>query len=162
MPAKRKTPLHVGLSVRIQSLTGDVEKLVPEVRQALEAGDPAARFLVASASKSLERAAVAVRALTQGIRDPTLDAVPGAATLISLLGSRVVLSGRKGVKPSPPSAGAQALAMLLEDPARSLNATEVAARVGCSVPIARTTLNRLVESGHAVRRGPGQFRAKAR
>ena len=41
-------------------------------------------------------------------------------------------------------------------------AAEVAQRLGCSVPIARTTLNRLVQSGHATRPAAGRFRARGR
>jgi hypothetical protein len=59
-----------------------------------------------------------------------------------------------------PSAGAQALAMLLEDPSRTFEAAEVADRIGCSAAVARTTLNRLVQSGHAA--AAGRFSAKRR
>jgi DNA-binding MarR family transcriptional regulator len=61
-----------------------------------------------------------------------------------------------------PSAGAQALAVLLEDPKRKFQAAEIAERLGCSIPIARTALNRLVQSGHASRPTAGRFRAKTR
>ena len=46
MPLRRKLPIHIGLSIRIQRLTGDVEKLLPEIMNALDSGDPAARYLV--------------------------------------------------------------------------------------------------------------------
>jgi DNA-binding IclR family transcriptional regulator len=82
---------------------------------------------------------------------------------MSLLGSRVVLALRtRSETPRKPSAGAQALALLLEDPKRAYEAAEIAERLDCSVPIARTTLNRLVQSGHATRVAAGRFRAKAR
>jgi predicted ArsR family transcriptional regulator len=42
-----------------------------------------------------------------------------------------------------------------------MDAGDIAARLGCSVPAARTTLNRLVKSGHAMRTAPGWFRARS-
>jgi DNA-binding IclR family transcriptional regulator len=63
---------------------------------------------------------------------------------------------------SAPSIGAQALAILLERPAATFEAAEIARRLGCSIPVARTTLNRLVKSGHAARAGAGRFRAGRR
>jgi hypothetical protein len=45
---------------------------------------------------------------------------------------------------------------LLEKLATIFEAAEIARRLGCSIPVARTTLNRLVKSGHASRAGAGQ------
>ncbi len=155
------------LSVRIQRLANDVESLVPELKPLLEDGD-VHRFLLVSAARSLERAASAVRKLVdRGERDRLegdLSAMlEGTVPLMSMLGSRIVLAaGRGAAEPRPPSAGAQALAVLLEDPSRALAAGTIAERLGWSVPVARTTLNRLVQSGHARRVAPGRFRAKAR
>jgi predicted ArsR family transcriptional regulator len=73
----------------------------------------------------------------------------------------VVLAGKAGGPPRPPSAAARALAVLLEYSDRSMDAGDIAARLGCSVPAARTTLNRLVKSGHAMRTAPGWFRARS-
>ena len=52
--------------------------------------------------------------------------------------------------------------MLLEEPSRTFEAAEVAQRIGCSAAVARTTLNRLVQSGHATRAAAGRFRARRR
>jgi predicted ArsR family transcriptional regulator len=76
--------------------------------------------------------------------------------------SRVVLARTGSETPRRPSAGAQAIALLLEDPKRTYEAAEIAERLDCSVPIARTTLNRLVQRGNATRVAAGRFRAKAR
>ncbi len=154
------------LSVRIQKLTGEVESLVPELKPLLEEDD-VHRFLLVSAARSLERAASAVRALVDRGRRDRLEGYLGAmlegtSPLMSVLGSRIVLARGGGAEPRRPSAGAQALAVLLEDPSRTFAAGEIAERLGWSVPIARTTLNRLVQSGHARRVAPGRFRAKAR
>ncbi len=122
----------------------------------------------ASNARSLERAASAVRALVERANPDRLVGqiralLEGTSPLMSMLGSRVVLARNSSpAEPRTPSAGAQALAVLLEDPARAFAAREVAERLGCSVPIARTTLNRLVHTGHARRVAPGRFRAKAR
>jgi hypothetical protein len=89
-------------------------------------------------------------------------ALEGTSPLMSLLGSRVILARTGSETPRRPSAGAQALALLLEDPKRTYEAAEIAERLGCSVPSARTTLNRLVQSGHATRAAAGRFRAKSR
>lgn len=168
LPMKRRTRVtpSAGLVVRIQRLAGDVEKLVPEVKAAVGGGGLS--YPLAPAAQSLERAAVALRVLAEkagpgeaaaGIRAGLLGS---ASHLLSLFGSRVVLARGGKDEPQPPSAGAQALAVLLEEPERSFGAAEIAARLGCSIPIARTTLNRLVQSGHATRKAAGRFRARAR
>src|SRR6266536_2340723 len=151
MTKRSRVVRQVSLAVRIQRLAGETEKLVPEVKAAL--GDDVTRPLVASAARSLERAASAVRALAGPDRHAgDLRAVlEGTSPLMSLLGSRVVLARAGRDTRRTPSVGAQALALLLEEPARTFEAAEIAERLGCSVPIARTTLNRLVRSGHAVR-----------
>lgn len=152
------------LSLRIQRLTAEVEKLIPQIKRA-QGGDDSYSPPFASAARSLERAAGAVRALADEGRHPgDLPAIllEGTSPLMSLLGSRVVLSRAGRRAPTPPSAGAQALAMLLEDPSRTFEAAEVAERIGCSAAVARTTLNRLVQSGHAVRAATGRFRARRR
>jgi hypothetical protein len=74
----------------------------------------------------------------------------------------VVLAGAGGARARRPSASAQVLAILLETPERPFDAKEIARRLRCSEPSARTTLHRLVQSGHAVRPAPGLFRAKSR
>jgi len=157
----------VHVSNRIQQLTREIENLVPEVRAALAQANQHG-YVLASASKSLERAAAAVRALVERQRPRPSEfdiraILGGTSPLMSLFGSRVVLArtGNKTTKTTP-STGAQALAILLENPARAFEAKEIAKRLGCSVPIARTTLNRLVRSGHATRPTAGRFRAKAR
>jgi hypothetical protein len=81
---------------------------------------------------------------------------------MSLFGSRVVLARTGGEAATTPSTGAQVLAILLQNPVRTFSANEIAQRLGCSAPIARTTLNRLVRSGHATRPAAGRFRAKRR
>jgi len=159
----------VHVSNRIQQLTREIENLVPEVRAALAQANQHG-YVLASASKSLERAAAAVRALVERQRPRPSEfdiraILGGTSPLMSLFGSRVVLA-RKGNKTTKtktrPSIGAQALAILLENPAQAFEAKEIAKRLACSVPIARTTLNRLVKSGHATRPAAGRFRAKAR
>ncbi len=165
MTKRSRVVRQASLAVRIERLAGETEKLVPEVKAAL--GDDVTRPLVASAARSLERAASAVRALADGGRPDRhagdLRAVlEGTSPLMSLLGSRVVLARAGRDTRRTPSVGAQALALLLEEPARTFEAAEIAERLGCSVPIARTTLNRLVRSGHAVRGAPGRFRARSR
>ena len=157
----RKDPASSArLSLRIQGLTAEIEKLVPEVRA--EGGQ---RHLLASAALSLERAAVAVKRLVGAARPAESGrhlAAVLTSPLLSFLGSRVVVARSGTDAPATPSAGAQALAILLEDPKRVVGAAEIAHRLGCSVSIARTTLNRLVKSGHAVRPSAGRFRARRR
>lgn len=153
------------MAVRIQKLTGEVERLVPELQSALRGGTD--RALLGSAARSLERAASAVRGLVDeagpGRPSPGIQALLGSASPpLGLFGSRVVLAGIAAGARRAPSAAAQALAVLLEEPGRAFDAAEIAGRLGCSVPIARTTLHRLVRSGHAKRPRPGRFRARAR
>src|SRR5215831_3516397 len=161
----------VHISNRIQQLTREIENLVPEMKAALAQANQHG-YVLASALKSLERAAAAVRALVERQRPRPSEfdiraILGGTSPLMSLFGSRVVLA-RKGNKTTKtktktrPSIGAQALAILLENPAQAFEAKEIAKRLACSVPIARTTLNRLVKSGHATRPAAGRFRAKAR
>src|SRR5215472_5315930 len=159
----------VHVSNRIQQLTREMENLVPEVKAALAQANQHGHML-SSVSKSLERAAAAVRALVERQRPRPSEfdiraILGGTSPLMSLFGSRVVLA-RQGDKTTKtktrPSIGAQALAILLENPAQAFEAKEIAKRLACSVPIARTTLNRLVKSGHATRPTAGRFRAKAR
>jgi hypothetical protein len=166
MTKRARVVRQASLSVRIQRLTREVEKLVPEVKAALETHDPA-RHLLAAAATSLERAAAAVKALADAGRPEhhsgELRAVlEGTSPFLSLLGSRVVLARAGGAAPRKPSAAAQALALLLEEPTRTFETVEIAEQLGCSVPIARTTLHRLVQGGYATRAAPGRFRAKAR
>jgi len=144
---------HALLAQRLSSVTLDLERLVTEIKAALGGGDEGRR-LIALEAKPLARAAAALETLIghQASSTAGLDAV-----------FRLVLSQRTHDKAPPaPSASAQALAMLLEAPERTFDAAEVAERLGCSVPIARTTLNRLVTGGHAVRVSPGKFRARGR
>ncbi|HJW75878.1 MAG: hypothetical protein A2V77_23680 [Anaeromyxobacter sp. RBG_16_69_14] len=164
MKRRARLAQQAHLTVRIQRLTREIEELVPEVKAAVGGDDDG---LLASAAKSLERAAVAVSSLAGQGRPDRLGGdiravLEGTSPLMSLLGSRVVLASTGSDERRTPSAGAQALAVLLEEPERAFEATEVAERLGCSVPIARTTLNRLVRSGHATRPVAGRFRAKAR
>jgi hypothetical protein len=169
MKKRTRAPSKAALAVRIQRLTYEVEKLVPELKTALASDtDPPTRGLVISAVSALERAATAVKRLVDesSPHGPSAlrEILEGTSPLMSLLGSRVVLARAGGSTPTPatPSAGAQALAVLLEDPSRTFEAAEIAERLGCSTPVARTTLNRLVQSGHATRPAAGKFRAKAR
>jgi hypothetical protein len=157
----------VQISNRIQQLTREIENLVPEVKAALAQANQHGHVL-SSASMSLERAAAAVRALVERQRPRPSEfdiraILGGTSPLMSLFGSRVVLArtGNKTTKTTP-STGARALAILLENPTQAFEAKEIAKRLACSVPIARTTLNRLVRSGHATRPAAGRFRAKAR
>lgn len=150
------------LQLEIQRLTREIEKLVPELAAALD--DSYDSRLLAPAVRSLERAASAARAIVDAanpgrVPDEIRAVLEGTSPLLSVLGSRLVLAGgSRGAAPAP-SIGARALAALLEEPGRALDAREIAGRIGCSVPIARTTLNRLVRSGHAVRPAAGRFRA---
>jgi hypothetical protein len=163
MKSRAPKPAAALLSLRIQQLVSEIEKLVPELKAAVTQED-GSRFLLSSASRSLVRASGAVRALVEKGRgvEGLSGSLEGTAGLMSLLGSRVVLTAAGSLTPRTPSAGAKALALLLEEPARSFEAAEIAQRLGCSVPIARTTLNRLVQSGHATRPAAGRFRAKSR
>jgi hypothetical protein len=63
------------------------------------------------------------------------------------------------VAAAEPSLAARVLALLLEAPGSEHDAATVAAQLGCTAPIARTTLHRLVRDGHARRTAPGRFRA---
>jgi hypothetical protein len=154
---------HAQLASRIQRLTREVERLVPEVEAALASGSSE---LLAEPSRSLARAAAAVRSAVERRHAVALRGIraglEGTSPLMSLLGSRIVLAPASREAPRPPSAGAQALAMLMEEPERTFDAAEIAERLGCSVPVARTTLNRLVKSGHAARAAAGRFRAAPR
>jgi hypothetical protein len=160
---------RAALEVRIQRLTGEIERLLPEVKEAVgSGGEPG--FPLAPAAQALERAARAIRVLVERTKAKDPDAairaqmLGGMSPLLSLFGSRVVLANIGATIAAEPaktaSAGAQALALLLEEPQRTFEAAEVAARLGCSLPIARTTLNRLVKSGHAARPAAGRFCAK--
>ena len=156
----------VHVSNRIQQVTREIENLVPEVKAALGEANQHG-YVLASALKSLERAAVAVRALVERQRPRPSEfdiraILGGTSPLMSLFGSRVVLARTGRKRASTPSTGARALAILLENPTQAFEAKEIAKRLACSVPIARTTLNRLVRSGHATRPTAGRFRAKAR
>lgn len=155
---------QLALSVRLEKLARELEGLVPELEAALDAENPYLPML-APAAKSLERAASAIRVLLERAKPghplggDLRSILEGTSPLMSMLGSRLVLAGSAQRAARPPSAGAQALAVLLQEPEREFQADEIAERVGCSVPIARTTLNRLVRSGHAARSAPGRFRA---
>lgn len=169
MKKRARSPRTALLSVRIQRLTHDVEQLVPDIKAALaDDTDVPGRELIIPAVTALERAATAVKRLVDENRPKEPSGIrailEGTSPLMSLLGSRVVLARAGGGTASPPapSVGAQALAVLLEDPSRTFEAGEIAERLGCSIPVARTTLNRLVQSGHATRPAAGRFRAKAR
>ncbi len=151
--------------VRLQRLTRDIEELVQDLEPAL--GDGYDSRLLVPAARSLQRAASAAKAVVDGasagpVPGEIRAVLEGTSPLLSLLGSRLVLTGTHRSVPQTPSIGAQALAVLLEAPGRAFDASEIAARVGCSVPIARTTLHRLVRSGHAMRPAAGRFRARAR
>jgi hypothetical protein len=169
MRKRTRSPRTALLSVRIQRLTHEIEQLLPDIKAALaDDTDLPGRELVFPAVTALERAATAVKRFVDEHR-PTSSTglraiLEGTSPLMSLLGSRVVLAraGGSTASAAAPSVGAQALAMLLEDPLRTFEAREIAERLGCSVPVARTTLNRLVQSGHATRPAAGKFRAKAR
>ena len=142
------------LSERVRRLSAEAEKTFQEAKAALERSDARGRWTLAQATRALGRAAAALETLvTQSEkREPR----PGVPSLLS----RLVLVNAKRARPPAPSVSAQALAMLLEDPSRSFEATEVAEHLGCSVPIARTILNRLVNSGHADRVELGRFQAR--
>lgn len=150
------------LVLRLQRLTREVEELVPDLEAVVT--DTYDTASLGTAARSLQRAADAARAVVGGARvpDEVRALLEGTSPLISFFGSRLVLAGKAQNRPSTPSVVARALAVLLEDPRRSLDATEIATRLGCSVPIARTALHRLVRSGHATRPAAGRFRAKSR
>lgn len=157
---------QVSVSTRLQRLAAELEALIPEVRAALKREEPHA-WLVTSAARSLTRAAEALSALVAEAKPGPMPVevralLEGTTPLMSMLGSRLVLSGQPGGPPKAPSAAAQALAVLLEDPKRAFTAAEVAAQLALTEPVARTTLHRLVQSGHATRPAEGKFRAKAR
>jgi hypothetical protein len=149
---------------RLQRLTNEVERLVPDVRAAL-AEPEEHRSLLASAASALHRATGAVRTLVDQSAGPKAGSelsafLEGTSPLMSLLGSRVVLASAGRQPAPPPSIGARALARLLEEPERAFEAPEIAKHLDCDVPVARTTLNRLVKSGHATRPTAGRFRAR--
>jgi hypothetical protein len=166
--AKKKNPAAspMAIELRVNRLTREVEQLVIELRAlpASKGGAPV-QGLLAPAVRSLEHAVNALRAVADDRKDAAAYAdlrayleVPSG--LMTQLGSRVVLAGKPS-KAAKPSSGAQALALLLEAPGRAVDAQGLARHLACSVPMARTTLNRLVQSGHAVRAARGRFRAKA-
>ena len=164
---KRRDPRARGarLLLRLQRATREVEGIVAELRGALAEGDDLR--ITDPAVRSLHRAAAAAQAVVEGashrgIPDEVRAVLEGTSPLLSFLGSRLVLQGAGKSAPPRPSIGARALALLLEEPGCALDAAEVAARLGCSIPIARTTLHRLVRSGHAARPSAGLFRARAR
>ncbi len=153
------------LLVRLQRLTHEIENLVPELKAAV--GDGYDSRLLEPAARSLQRAAAAAKAVVDSanpgrLPDEIRAVLEGTSPLVSFLGSRLVLTGTGRNMPRTPSIGARALAVLLENPGRAFDAAEVAQRLGCSVPIARTTLHRLVRSRHATRPSAGRFRARTR
>jgi hypothetical protein len=153
------------LVVRLQRLTREIEELVLEIETALADGYDS--NLLSPGVRSFERAAAAMKALVgranpRQLTDEIRGVLEGTSPLYSLLRSRLVLAGAGRGTSRTPSVGAQALAILLEQPGRTFDASEIAERLGCSVPIARTTLNRLVRSGHATRPVAGRFRANTR
>jgi hypothetical protein len=163
VPRTPGTVRAAALALRVQQLTAEVERLFVEAQVLTKRGELEAGLL-AEPARSLQRAAAALAAVASsgsGERSRELKAVlEGTSALMSAIGSRVVLSGVSAGPAAAPSAGARALAMLLEAPDREFDAAEVASRLEVSVPAARTTLNRLVKSGHARRRGVGRFGAK--
>lgn len=151
------------LLLRLQRLTHEIEELVPELKTVLTDGSDSRQF--EPAALSLQRAASAAKAVVESANPRRLPeeiraVLEGTSPLLSFLGSRLVLKRKGRSLSARPSIAAQALAVLLEDPAREFDAAEVAKRLDCSVPIARTTLNRLVRSGHASRPSAGRFRAR--
>jgi hypothetical protein len=178
MRRKSKTPGKQDLAqsvLRVQQIAHALEALVPELRSAVQAlrenspdSDPLAdgRAALRTASRTLDRAASAVRALAEEAgAGSAVDPIRAVleSPLLSSLGSRVVLhSARAGAAPPAPSIGARALALLLEAPGKEFSAAELAPQLGCSVAVARTTLHRLVDGGHARRTAAGRFRAAPR
>jgi len=153
------------LLLRLQRAIHEVEGIVGELRSALAEGDDLR--IIGPAARSLHRAAAAVQAVVagaepRGIPDELRAVLDGTSPLLSFLGSRLVLAGAGKARPPSPSIAARALALLLEEPGRAFGAAEVAERLECSTPIARTTLHRLVRSGHATRPSAGLFQARAR
>lgn len=138
------------LAMRIMNLSLEVEQLAHRLRVARDSGRK--QPLLGPAARSFDRACSALRAI---LLDAPEGQVPGAWT--ALPGARVVID-RTGAERQP-STAARTLALLLEERERSFDAREVAEHLGCSEPVARTTLNRLVQSGHARRDEPGRFRA---
>ncbi|HYI01671.1 hypothetical protein [Hyalangium sp.] len=157
------------LATRLQQMTQELEEMVPELKDVLaEAKTQASPVaggvsLLVTPARGLERAARAIKTLVGGD-----EAGPHAyrsllqSPVMPVPGSRVVLSGVRGGSPATPSIGARALAVLLESPESTFDAAEMGARLGCSQAVARTTLHRLVRSGHAARQETGRFRAKSR
>lgn len=152
---------RIALTDRIQRIAKEIEGLLPEVKAAVGEGMPPAG-LMAGPARTLERAATAIRVVVDehgtDAGSELRDILSGTSPLMAIIGSRVVLTGQKESRQAP-SAGAQALALLLEHPEQTFDAGEIAERLGVSVPAARTTLNRLVQSGHATRKAKGQFKA---
>jgi hypothetical protein len=152
------------LLLHMQRLTREVEELVPDLEDALtDSFDTAS---LGTAARSLQRAADAARAVVEGARpgrvpEEVREMLEGTSPVFSFLGSRLVLARKAGNKPAAPSVAARALAVLMEDPKRSFDAAEIAGRLGCTIPIARTALHRLVKSRHATRPSAGRFRAKS-
>ncbi|HVO18742.1 MAG TPA: hypothetical protein VMU15_05770 [Anaeromyxobacter sp.] len=165
MKARDRALRGAQLHLRLQRATREVEGIVSALRTALAEG--AELRVIEPAARSLQRAAAAALAVVAGagpggIPDEVRAVLDGTSPVFSFLGSRLVLAGHGGAAPPRPSVGARALALLLEEPGRALGAAEVSRRLGCSIPVARTALHRLVRSGHAARPAAGLFQARPR
>jgi hypothetical protein len=159
-PKASSRPLPVSTLHRIHAARRELETAALELKRALDEGGtrPAqlARQVLARELPPLERAAAALRAVIQELarRSPPR---PREAELADVYGLAQVVARASGLlqaaraAAAEPSLAARTLALLLEVNGAELDAAAVAERLGCSTPIARTTLHRLVRGGHAVR-----------
>ncbi len=155
---------------QIEKARHDLETAVVELKRAVDDGatapPPLTRHTLSDAARSLERTAKALRQLSNAV-PPSKTALDHlqAALATDFGGAAVVfasgmLLARTRAKKRSPSVAARALAVLLEESGREVDAKSVAEQIGCTRAVARTTLHRLVTAGHAERTTPGRFRAK--
>lgn len=155
---------------QIEKARHDLETAIVDLKRAVDDGATAPplllRHTLSDAARSLERTAKALRHLINAMppsktaRDhmhPALSTDIGGAAVV--FASRMLLA-RTRAKKRLPSVAARALAVLLEESGREVDAKSVAEQIGCTRAVARTTLHRLVTAGHAERTTLGRFRAK--
>ncbi len=155
---------------QIEKARHDLETAIIELKRAVDdgaAGPPFfLRHTLSEAARSLERTAKALRHIVNAMPpNKTERAHVHAALSTDIVGAAVIfasrmLLARTQAEKRLPSVTARALAVLLEEGGRDVDAKSVAEQIGCTRAVARTTLHRLVTAGHAERTTPGRFRAK--
>ena len=155
---------------QIEKARHDLEAATIELKRTVDGGATAPplllRHTLSDAALSLERTAKALRHLVDAM-PPDKTALANVRAAVSadfggaavIFASRMLLARARAEKRSP-SVAARALAVLLEETGRDVDAKSVAERIGCTRAVARTILHRLVIAGHAERTTPGRFRAK--